>query len=414
MCSTNFLQKQINKIINIMKSISQADLKGKRVLVRVDYNVPLNEQLEVTDATRIIRTKQTVNRIVEEGGIAILMSHLGRPKGAANDKMSLRHIVSKVSEVLGKSVTFLGDVLDADVDKKVAALKPGDVALLENLRFHKEEEAGDVDFAKQIARLGDIYVNDAFGTAHREHASTATIAKFFPGRCYAGYLLYEEAMNLDKVLNNARPPFTAIIGGSKVSTKLKIIEFLLEKVDSLIIAGGMSYTFLYAMGVKIGNSLLEEDMVPVAKDIIKKAHLRGVDLYFPIDNVCADRYANDAQTCVTTQNHIPDGWEGMDIGPRTIRKFAAVIKNSNTILWNGPVGVYEFPTFEKGTQAVALCVSVATLSGSFSLIGGGDSIAALNNFKLSNFVSYISTGGGAMLEYLEGKELPGIKALNED
>lgn len=397
-----------------MKSINEASLKGKKVLVRVDYNVPLNDAMEVTDATRIIRTINTVKKITSEGGIAILMSHLGRPKGEVNDKFSLRHIVAKASEILETEVKFLGDVLSSDIEQKVSALKEGEVALLENLRFHKEEEAGDENFAQAIARLGDIYVNDAFGTAHRAHASTTTVAKFFPGKSYAGYLLYEEATNLDKVLNNAQAPFTAIIGGSKISTKLKIIEFLLDRVDNLIIAGGMSYTFLYAMGVKIGKSLLEEDMVPYAKSIIKKAHLKGVDIFFPIDNVCADRYANDAQTYITTKNNIPDDWEGMDIGPRTIRKFASIIKDSNTILWNGPVGVYEFPNFEKGTQSIALCVSVATLSGAFSLIGGGDSIAAINNYKLSNFVSYISTGGGAMLEYLEGKELPGIKALNDD
>ena len=397
-----------------MKSINEAQMKGKRVLVRVDYNVPLNEQFEVTDATRIIRTIDTVKKITDEGGIAILMSHLGRPKGVASDKFSLKHIVGKASEVLGTNVTFLGDVLDAETEKNVAALKPGDVALLENLRFHNEEEAGDEGFAKAIARLGDLYVNDAFGTAHRAHASTATITKFFPGKCYAGYLLYEEASNLDLVLNNAAHPFTAIIGGSKISTKLNIITFLLEKVDNLIIAGGMSYTFLHAMGVKIGNSLLEEDMIPVAKEIIKKAHLKGVDIYFPIDNVCADKYDNNANQYITTHNDIPDGWEGMDIGPRTIQKFASIIKTAKTILWNGPVGVYEFPNFENGTHSVALCVSVATISGAFSLIGGGDSIAAINNYHLADYVSYISTGGGAMLEYLEGKELPGIKALNDD
>ncbi|MBO4645073.1 MAG: phosphoglycerate kinase [Bacteroidales bacterium] len=397
-----------------MKSIDAAQMQGKKVLVRVDYNVPLNENLEVTDATRIVRTVDTVKKITASGGVAILMSHLGRPKGVASDKFSLRHIVAKASEVLGTEVHFLGDVLDPETEKRIAALQPGSVGLLENLRFHNEEEAGDENFARQIARLGDLYVNDAFGTAHREHASTATIARFFPGQCYAGYLLYEEASNLDLVLNNAARPFTAIIGGSKISTKLNIITHLLEKVDNLIIAGGMSYTFLHAMGVKIGNSLLEEDMVPVAKDIIKKAHLRGVDIYLPIDNICANKYANDADKYVTTHNDMPDGWEGMDIGPRTIQKFAAIIKNAKTILWNGPVGVYEFPNFAKGTQSIALCVSVATMSGAYSLIGGGDSIAALNNYKLSEFVSYISTGGGAMLEYLEGRELPGIKALNED
>ncbi len=397
-----------------MKSIDLAPLKGKKVLVRVDYNVPLNEQLEVTDTTRIVRTIATVKKIQDEGGIAILMSHLGRPKGVAADKFSLKHIVSKASEVLGTTVQFLGDVLDADVEKKVAALKPGEVALLENLRFHAEEEAGDENFARQIARLGDLYVNDAFGTAHRAHASTATITKFFPGQCYAGYLLYEEASNLDMVLNNAGHPFTAIIGGSKVSSKLKIITHLLDKVDNLIIAGGMSYTFLHAMGVKIGNSLLEEEMIPVAKEIINKAHLKGVDLYLPIDNICADKFDNDANQYVTTHNDIPDGWEGMDIGPRTIKKFAAIIKQAQTILWNGPVGVYEFQNFEHGTQSVALCVACATISGAFSLIGGGDSIAAINNYHLANHVSYISTGGGAMLEYLEGKVLPGIQALNDD
>ncbi len=397
-----------------MKSINEAQMKGKRVLVRVDYNVPLNEQFEVTDATRIIRTIDTVKKIKEEGGIAILMSHLGRPKGVASDKFSLKHIVGKASEVLGTPVTFLGDVLDAETDKRVAALKPGDVALLENLRFHNEEEAGDENFAKSIARLGDLYVNDAFGTAHRAHASTATITKFFPGKCYAGYLLYEEASNLDLVFNNAQHPFTAIIGGSKISTKLNIIQSLLERVDNLIIVGGMSYTFLHAIGVKIGNSLLEEDMIPMAKEIIKKAHIKGVDIYFPIDNICADKFDNNANKYTTTHNDIPEGWLGMDIGPRTIKKFASIIKSSKTILWNGPAGVYEFPNFDNGTHSVALCVAVATISGAFSLIGGGDSIAAINNYQLADYVSYISTGGGAMLEYLEGKELPGIKALNED
>ena len=397
-----------------MKSIDLAQMKGKKVLVRVDYNVPLNDKLEVVDDTRIARTIDTVKKIREEGGIAILMSHLGRPKGTPSDKFSLKNVVSKATEVLGTEVTFLGDVLDPETERKVSLLKEGDVAMLENLRFHNEEEAGDPEFARQIARLGDLYVNDAFGTAHRAHASTATITQFFPGKCYAGYLLYEEATNLEKVMSHAVHPFTAIIGGSKISTKLNIITSLLEKVDNLIIAGGMSYTFLYAMGVKIGNSLLEEDMVPVAKEIIKKAHLKGVDIFLPIDNVCADKYDNNANQYITTHNDMPDGWEGMDIGPRTVRKFASIIKEAKTILWNGPVGVYEFPNFERGTQSVALCVAVATMSGAFSLIGGGDSIAAVNNYKLANHVSYISTGGGAMLEYLEGKELPGIKALNED
>ena len=395
-----------------MKSINETNFNGKRVLVRVDYNVPLNDQFEVTDATRIERTIKTVNKITEDGGIAILMSHLGRPKGEPNEKFSLQHIIGKCSDILGKPVTFLGDILDSETESKISHLKSGEIGLLENLRFHKEEEAGDVEFAKAIARLGDTYVNDAFGTAHREHASTATIAQFFKGNCYAGYLLYEEAMNLEKVMSHPTEPFLAIIGGSKVSSKLNIINNLLTKVDTLIVAGGMSYTFLHAMGVNIGNSIYEPDMVETARGIIRKAHLRGVDIFCPIDNICADKFAEDADIFVTTQNHIPDGWEGMDIGPRTIRKFASIIKGAKTILWNGPVGVFEMEKFGKGTQSIALCVAVATMAGAFSLIGGGDSIAAINKYNLQNFVSYISTGGGAMLEYLEGKELPGIKALN--
>ena len=397
-----------------MKSINQTNFKDKKVLIRVDYNVPLNDQFEVTDTTRIERTKETINTITENGGIAIIMSHLGRPKGEVNDKYSLRHIVGKVSEILGKEVVFLGDVLDVEADKKVAALKPGNIGLLENLRFHAEEEKGDLEFARAIARLGDCYVNDAFGTAHREHASTATIVKCFPGKSYAGHLLYNEAANLDRVLENPTTPFTAIIGGSKVSSKLNILNNLLDKVDNLIIGGGMAYTFLNALGVNIGNSLFEPEMVPVAKEIVKKAHLRGINLYLPVDNICADKYAEDANTYITTKNHIPDGWEGMDIGPRTIRMFTDIIKNSRTILWNGPLGVFEMKKFSNGTHAIALTVATTTISGAYSLIGGGDSIAAITKFDLSDYISYISTGGGAMLEYLEGKVLPGIKALNED
>ena len=397
-----------------MKSIDNFNFKDKKVLIRVDYNVPLNEQLEVMDTTRIVRTKKTIDKIVGDGGIAILMSHLGRPKGEANMKFSLQHIVNSVKTGLDREVIFLGDVLSSETREKVKKLKSGDVALLENLRFHKGEEKGDEDFAKKIAELGDVYVNDAFGTAHREHASTATIVKFFPGKSYAGYLLYEEVVSLEKTLATPKSPFTAIIGGSKVSTKLNIIVNLLDKVDSLIIAGGMSYTFLYALGVKIGNSIFEPEMVEVAKEIVGKALLKGVDIYLPIDNVCADALSEDANTFITTQNHIPDGLEGVDIGPRSIRKFAAIIKESKTILWNGPVGVFEVDKFGKGTQSIALSVAVTTISGAYSLLGGGDSIAAVSKYGLSDFISYISTGGGAMLEYLEGKELPGIKALKED
>ncbi len=397
-----------------MKSIDNFNFKDKKVLIRVDYNVPLNEQLEVMDTTRIVRTKKTIDKIVGDGGIAILMSHLGRPKGEANMKFSLQHIVNSVKTGLDREVIFLGDVLSSETREKVKKLKSGDVALLENLRFHKGEEKGDEDFAKKIAELGDVYVNDAFGTAHREHASTATIVKFFPGKSYAGYLLYEEVVSLEKTLATPKSPFTAIIGGSKVSTKLNIIVNLLDKVDSLIIAGGMSYTFLHALGVKIGNSIFEPEMVEVAKEIVGKALLKGVDIYLPIDNVCADALSEDANTFITTQNHIPDGLEGVDIGPRSIRKFAAIIKESKTILWNGPVGVFEVDKFGKGTQSIALSVAVTTILGAYSLLGGGDSIAAVSKYGLSDFISYISTGGGAMLEYLEGKELPGIKALKED
>ncbi len=397
-----------------MKSIDEINFKGKKALVRVDYNVPLNDRLEVTDITRIERTYKTVHKIIDEGGIAILMSHLGRPKGEPNEKFSLQYVIKRSSEVLNKNVIFLGDGLDKDIDAKVKKLQPGDVALLENLRFHKGEEQGDEDFAKALARLGDVYVNDAFGTAHRAHASTSTIVKFFPGQNYAGYLLYEEVTNLEKVLANPKSPFTAIIGGSKVSTKLNIIINLLDKVDSLIIAGGMSYTFLYALGVKIGDSIFEPDMVETASEIVSKALLKGVDIYLPIDNLCADKFSEDANTYITTQNHIPDGWEGVDIGPQSIKKFARIIKDSETILWNGPVGVFEIDKFGTGTHSMALSVAVTTMSGAYSLIGGGDSISAVNKYGLGNFISYISTGGGAMLEYLEGKELPGIKALKED
>lgn len=397
-----------------MKSIDLAPLKGKKVLVRVDYNVPQNEHLQVTSVTRIKRTLNTVHKITNDGGIAILMSHLGRPKGEVNDVFSLKHIVSAVSDTLGKPVIFLGDVLDADIAEKINQLKAGDVALLENLRFHKEEEKGDVEFAKSIAKLGDIYVNDAFGTAHREHASTATIARLFPKNAYAGYLLYSEVQSLKKVLEEKKAPFTAIIGGAKVSTKINILKNLMEKVDNLIIAGGMSYTFLTTLGYKHGDSLFEEEMMPVAKEILEEANLKRVNIYLPVDNLCADKFAENANTITTNDQNIPDNWFGMDIGAQTIELFKKVILDSKTILWNGPVGVFEMEKFAAGTKAVAEAIAESTKNGAYSLIGGGDSIAALDMFGLSKAVSYISTGGGAMLEYLEGIELPGIKALEEN
>ena len=397
-----------------MKSIDAVSFQGKKVLVRVDYNVPLNEQFEVTNSTRITRTLNTVHKIINEGGVAILMSHLGRPKGEVNEKYSLKHIIPTLSEVMGREITFVDNYLTQEGVDLIHQLKPGSIALLENLRFDKREEKGDEEFARQLSLLGDVYVNDAFGTAHREHASTATITKFFPGKAYAGYLLYDEVVSLKKVLDDQKPNFTAIIGGSKISTKINIVKNLITKVENLIIAGGMSYTFLKAMGINIADSIVEDDMIPVAEEIIQIAHLKGVNLYLPIDNVCADQFDPNANQYITTENHIPDGWMGMDIGPKTIGRLTRVINQSQTILWNGPVGVFEFDAFGKGTQAIAIAVASATLGGAFSLIGGGDTITAVEKYGMSEFCSYISTGGGAMLEYLEGITLPGIKALEEN
>lgn len=397
-----------------MKSIDAISFQGKRVLVRVDYNVPLNEQFEVTNSTRITRTLNTVHKIINEGGVAVLMSHLGRPKGEVNEKFSLKHIIPTLSEVMGREITFVDNYLTQEGVDLIHQLKPGSIALLENLRFDKREEKGDEEFARQLSLLGDVYVNDAFGTAHREHASIATITKFFPGKAYAGYLLYDEVVSLKKVLDDQKPNFTAIIGGSKISTKINIVKNLITKVENLIIAGGMSYTFLKAMGINIADSIVEDDMIPVAEEIIQIAHLKGVNLYLPIDNVCADQFDPNANQYITTENHIPDGWMGMDIGPKTIERLTRVINQSQTILWNGPVGVFEFDAFGKGTQAIAIAVASATLGGAFSLIGGGDTITAVEKYGMSEFCSYISTGGGAMLEYLEGITLPGIKALEEN
>lgn len=397
-----------------MKSIDAISFQGKRVLVRVDYNVPLNEQFEVTNSTRITRTLNTVHKIINEGGVAVLMSHLGRPKGEVNEKFSLKHIIPTLSEVMGREITFVDNYLTQEGIDLIHQLKPGSIALLENLRFDKREEKGDEEFARQLSLLGDVYVDDAFGTAHREHASTATITKFFPGKAYAGYLLYDEVVSLKKVLDDQKPNFTAIIGGSKISTKINIVKNLITKVENLIIAGGMSYTFLKAMGINIADSIVEDDMIPVAEEIIQIAHLKGVNLYLPIDNVCADQFDSNANQYITTENHIPDGWMGMDIGPKTIEQLTRVINQSQTILWNGPVGVFEFDAFGKGTQAIAIAVASATLGGAFSLIGGGDTITAVEKYGMSEFCSYISTGGGAMLEYLEGITLPGIKALEEN
>lgn len=397
-----------------MKSIDQVNFKDKKTLVRVDYNVPLSDKQEVEGTMRIERTLPTVKKIVNDGGIAILMSHLGRPKGEVVASMSLKHIVDAVSKVMGQKVVFLGDVLDDDIEEKVSKLKAGDIGLLENLRFHKEETDGNPEFAKKIARLGDVYVNDAFGAAHRAHASTSVIAQFFPGKAFAGYLLYNEVANLKKALVDCARPFTVIIGGSKISTKIEIIESLLDRVDNLILTGGMCYTFLKAFGEKIGNSLYEEDELETAMRVLKSAYRKGVNLILPVDSVCGDQFTADASVIVTSDNTIPDAWMGLDIGPKTIAKFSSVIRNSETILWNGPAGVFEFDKFSHGTKSLALCIAAATVSGAFSIVGGGDTITAINKYGFKDFISYISTGGGAMLEYLEGKTLPGIEALEEN
>ncbi len=396
-----------------MKTIEDLNFSGKKVLVRVDFNVPLNENFEITDDTRIQAALPTIKKIIESGGSPILMSHLGRPKDAYDAKFSLKHIVPHLAELIGKPVKFATDCIGSENVEIAENLLPGEVLLLENLRFHKEEKQGDEEFAKKLAELGDIYLNDAFGTAHRAHASTTIVAKSFPEEKAFGYLIGKELKNMDIVLHNPKKPFTAIMGGAKVSDKILLIENLLERVDNLIIGGGMTYTFIKALGGKTGNSIVEEDKLDLALTIIEKAKEKGVQLYIPTDNVIADKFDNEAITKVTSSDNIDDGWMGLDIGPDTIREFSEVISNSRTILWNGPMGVFEMSSFQKGTQIIAEAIAEATEKGAFSLIGGGDSVAAINKYNLKDKVSYVSTGGGAMLEYMEGKELPGIKAIHD-
>jgi phosphoglycerate kinase len=393
-----------------MKSINDINFKGKRALIRVDFNVPLDKSFNVTDDNRIRATIPTLNKILNDGGSCILMSHLGRPKEGPEDKFSLRHTIKKTEELLGKKVTFGGDCIGDEAYKLSAALKPGEVLLLENLRFYKQEEKGDVGFAEKLSKHGDIYVNDAFGTAHRAHASTTIVAQFFKDKC-AGFVMAAELDNAKKVMEKAAKPFTAIMGGAKISDKILIIENLLDKVDNLIIGGGMSYTFFKALGGAIGNSLVEEDKLDLAKELIQKAKTKGVELILPIDSVVADKFAADANTQVTNNNAIQNGWMGLDIGPQAITVFKKAIEGSKTILWNGPMGVFEMEKFADGTKAVAQAVVTATEKGGFSLIGGGDSAAAVAQLGFSEKVSYVSTGGGALLEYFEGKVLPGVKAL---
>ncbi|WP_128544782.1 phosphoglycerate kinase [Larkinella soli] len=395
-----------------MKTLDSYNFSGKRALIRVDFNVPLNEKFEITDDTRMKATLPTINKILKDGGSCVLMSHLGRPKGGPEEKYSLKHLISPLSIMLGRPVRFADDCIGESAKEQADALQPGEVLLLENLRFYKEEEKGDTGFAEKLSKLGDVWVNDAFGTAHRAHASTAVIARFFTDKV-CGYVMQAELDNAQRVLDNADRPFTAIMGGAKISDKILIIEKLLEKVDNLIIGGGMTYTFTKAKGGSIGKSLLEADKMDLALDLLKKAEEKGVNVYLPLDNVCADGFSNDARRQTVSADSIPDDWQGLDIGPETVKLFADVVAQSKTILWNGPMGVFEFPNFAVGTNAIAEAVVKATEeNGAFSLIGGGDSASAVNNAGFGDRVSYVSTGGGALLEYMEGKVLPGVAALD--
>ncbi|MCD0488423.1 phosphoglycerate kinase [Pedobacter sp. MC2016-14] len=395
-----------------MNTIDQCNFKDKKALIRVDFNVPLDKSFNITDDKRMRAALPTITKILNDGGAVVLMSHLGRPKGGPEDKYSLKHILGDLSRMLDLEVKFADDCIGAEAVKKAANLLPGDVLLLENLRFYPEEEKGDVAFAEKLAKLGNVYVNDAFGTAHRAHASTAVIAQFFPDNKYFGYLMAEELKNAEKVNHGAVKPFTAIMGGAKVSDKILLIESLLDKVDNLIIGGGMAYTFAKAQGGEIGTSLLEADRMELCLELLEKAKSKGVNLILPVDTVIADKFDNEAQKDVVDTGTIPADWMGLDIGPKTIKLFSDVIANSKTLLWNGPMGVFEMANFEHGTRAVADAVVAATAAGAFSLIGGGDSAAAIAKFGLEDEVSYVSTGGGALLEYMEGKELPGVKAVN--
>lgn len=398
-----------------MSTFANYNFKGQRALVRVDFNVPLDDKFQITDDTRMRAAVPTIKKILGDGGSVILMSHLGRPKGGPEDKFSLKHLLPHLKELLpGTPVEFADDCIGESAVNAASALKPGTVLLLENLRFYKEEEKGDKAFAEKLSKLGDVYVNDAFGTAHRAHASTAVIAQFFPkDKRMFGLLMEAEVNSANKVLKDTQRPFTAILGGAKVSDKILIIENLLDRANNLIIGGGMAYTFLRAQGHPIGKSLCEEDKLDLANEILAKAKAKGVQLLIPVDSVVADKFAPDAATKEVSNDNIPDGWMGLDIGPKTIEAFGKVILASKTILWNGPMGVFEMEKFQQGTKAVAELVAKATAAGAFSLVGGGDSVAAVNQFGLADKVSYVSTGGGALLEFFEGKVLPGIAAVTE-
>lgn len=397
-----------------IKTVDNYNFSGKRALIRVDFNVPLNAELQVTDPTRIRAAIPTIQKILKDGGSVILMSHLGRPKEGPIDKYSLRHTISTLNGLLNVNVKFADDCIGSSAEVLASNLKAGEVLLLENLRFYKQEEKGDLEFAKKLSTYGDVYVNDAFGTAHRAHASTAMIAQFFKGNCMFGYVMAGELLNAEKVLSHPEKPFTAIMGGAKVSDKILIIEKLMEKVDHLLIGGGMAYTFIKAQGGSIGNSLCESDKLDLALQILSSAESKGVKIHLPIDTVNGDKFDKDANTNVADIRNIEEGWMGLDIGPKSAALFAEVILQSKTILWNGPMGVFEMKKFENGTKTVAEAIVAATAKGAFSLIGGGDSAAAINQFHMADKVSYVSTGGGALLEHIEGKILPGVSMVNEN
>ncbi|MFY9309103.1 MAG: phosphoglycerate kinase [Bacteroidia bacterium] len=396
-----------------MKTVDNYNFKGKKALIRVDFNVPLDKEYNITDDTRIRAAIPTINKVIADGGAVVLMSHLGRPRDVPEEKYSLKHIVNHLSKSLGRPVAFAEDCIGEKAKSLSKALKPGEVLLLENLRFYKQETAGTESFAKELAALGDVYVNDAFGTAHRAHASTAVIAQFFPGDKVFGYVMANELASINKVLTKADRPFTAILGGAKVSGKILIIDKLMDKIDNLIIGGGMAYTFIKAQGGKVGSSLVEDDKLDVALKVLSDAKAKGVNIYIPVDTVAASAFANDADKTTVDIKNIPDGYMGLDIGPSTEAQFAKVIADSKTILWNGPMGVFEMSNFEHGTKAASDAIVEATKKGAYSLIGGGDSVAAINKYNLANEVSYVSTGGGALLEYIESGSLPGVEAVEK-
>lgn len=395
-----------------MKTLNDFNFKNQKALIRVDFNVPLDANFKVTDATRIQAAKPTINKILEDGGSCVLMSHLGRPKGV-QEEFSLKHIVSKVEDIIGVETQFVNNCVGEDVEQAVANLEPGKILILENLRFHEEETKGDKGFAEQLSKLGDIYVNDAFGTAHRAHASTTVVAQFFKENKCFGYLLEQEIKSIEKVMKTGEKPVLAVLGGAKVSSKITIIENILDKVDHLIIGGGMSFTFAKANGGKVGDSICEDDKIPLALDILKQAKEKNVQIHLPVDVKAADKFDNNASTQICDINNIPDGWQGLDAGPKSLEQFKDVVLESKTILWNGPLGVFEMENFANGTIELGNFIAEATKNGAFSLVGGGDSVAAVKQFGFEDKVSYVSTGGGAMLESLEGKTLPGIAAILE-